>query len=107
MESTVPRLRPRFTLRTLLIVVALCALAPAAYVYRPGQMDPELIQVGMSIWYVRWYCGASLPTTDAGNVPEVWVYTAPQRTQPAHVWIEFDEAGRVSKKVLITERGSV
>lgn len=103
MDASSPYRRPRFTLRTLMLAVALCALAPAAYVYRPGQLDPEQIQVGMSHWYVRWYCGASLPTSDEGNVPMVWVYTAPARTQPAHVWVEFDEQGRVSKTVLMRD----
>lgn len=101
MDTVPPRRWPRFTLRTLLLLVALSALAPAAYVYRPGQMDPEQIQVGMSRWYVWWFCGWSLPTTDDGNEPMVWVYTAPQRTQPAHVWVEFDAEGRVSKTVLM------
>lgn len=101
MDAVPTRRRPRFTLRTLMLVVALCALAPAAYVYRPGQMDPEQIQVGMSKWYVLWFCGTSLPTTDDGNEPMVWVYIAPQRTQPAHIWVEFDAAGRVSKTVLM------
>lgn len=106
MSVDAPRRRPKFTLRTLMLLVALCALVPAAYVYRPGQMDPEQIQVGMSRWYVLWYCGLSLPTTDEGNEPIVWVYTAPQRTQPAHVWVEFDAEGRVSQTVLMMDARS-
>src|SRR5262245_5700099 len=101
MDASSTNHRPRFTLRTLMLCVALIALAPAAFIYRPGQMDPEQIQIGMSKWYVRWYCGASLPTSDDGNEPIVWVYTAPERTQPAHVWVEFDAEGRVSKTALM------
>src|SRR5262245_27213311 len=101
MILTLPKL-PRFSLRSLLLGVALCALAPAAYHYRPGQLDPEKIELGMSKWYLRWACGASLPTNDVGVGPVVWIYSAPARSELTLVYLEFGEDGRVSKKEVVT-----
>jgi hypothetical protein len=80
-----------------MLAVALIALLPAAYRVRPGQMDPDKIQVGMSKWQVRWRCGAALPTADDGNQPVVWVYPVTTLTPPTLIFVEFDENGRVAK----------
>jgi hypothetical protein len=73
--------RPRFALRTLLVAVALCA---AGLYFRPRQLGPKDIKLGMPRWYVRWYCG---PPSRTGPTKDFWNYDA----EPRDIWIEFAE----------------
>ncbi len=84
--------RPSFTLRTLLIVVAVCAMGVQAYLMRPGQMSPLDIRIGMTKEQLRWSC-ATLPNDDWSRT---WTYTVLVNGTPTLVWVVFDPNGTVS-----------
>lgn len=73
---------PRFTLRTLLIVVAVCAVA--LVVCRPT--DPNLARRGMTKAVVWWYCGWPDDTDELG-----WWYSTRDLSS---VYVVFDEQDR-------------
>lgn len=76
--------RPRFTLRTLLIVVA--AVGVGLY-FRPGQVDPVEIKIGTSKAWVYWNCGPP----DIEDQPRRWRYDQPSGEHAVYVVFDPDD----------------
>lgn len=82
--------RPRFTLRTLLIVVAISAVG---FRLRPGHADPRTVQEGTSKAWVYWSCGSK---ANVCYSQDAWFFD-PAPESHENTVILFDGDGRVEK----------
>ncbi len=87
--------RPRFTLRTLLVVVALAGIG---LYFRPGQVHPRDAPKGASKAWVEWNCGDT--TSKIGD--DLWIYNNVDVFDDYVV--EFDDNGQLLETTFMPKR---